>query len=196
MTTLIGGTVGGYITYAGAHRLIESGTTGPENLRTISRGSVNGVLVTGVLRIRTTMLLYCAVVTLGIMAVAPAFFGLLYEQRYHGAARFAQIMGIAFFFDTAESSMRHMPLVEDYVSALDSDVADARQVTTTPGHGGGSIVAALFLRPFTGGRRWAHLDIAGTGRADGPEHEVVKGATGYGARLLLEWLESSVAASR
>jgi Mn2+/Fe2+ NRAMP family transporter len=49
--TLIGGTVGGYITYAGAHRLIESGTTGPENLRTISRGSVNGILVTGVLRV-------------------------------------------------------------------------------------------------------------------------------------------------
>jgi Mn2+/Fe2+ NRAMP family transporter len=49
--TLIGGTVGGYITYAGAHRLIESGTTGPENLRTITRGSVNGILVTGVLRI-------------------------------------------------------------------------------------------------------------------------------------------------
>ena len=38
-------------TYAGAHRLIESGTAGPENLRTISRGSVNGILVTGVLRI-------------------------------------------------------------------------------------------------------------------------------------------------
>ncbi|MEZ0492166.1 M17 family metallopeptidase [Kineococcus sp. TBRC 1896] len=88
----------------------------------------------------------------------------------------------------------HMPLVEDYAAALESDVADARQVTTTPGHGGGSIVAALFLRPFTGGRRWAHLDIAGTGRADGPEHEVGKGATGYGARLLLEWLETSVAA--
>ena len=49
--TLIGGTVGGYITYAGAHRLIESGTTGPEHRRTITRGSVNGVLVTGVLRL-------------------------------------------------------------------------------------------------------------------------------------------------
>jgi Mn2+/Fe2+ NRAMP family transporter len=49
--TLIGGTVGGYITYSGAHRLIESRTTGPENLRTISRGSANGILVTGVLRV-------------------------------------------------------------------------------------------------------------------------------------------------
>ncbi|WP_106210742.1 leucyl aminopeptidase family protein [Kineococcus rhizosphaerae] len=88
----------------------------------------------------------------------------------------------------------HMPLVEDYAAAIDSDLADARQVTTTPGHGAGSIVAALFLRPFAGARRWAHLDIAGTGRADGPEHEVTRGPTGFGARLLLEWLETSVAA--
>nr|WP_281373277.1 leucyl aminopeptidase family protein [Kineococcus aurantiacus] len=87
----------------------------------------------------------------------------------------------------------HMPLVEDYAASIDSDVADARQVTTTPGHGAGSIVAALFLRPFAGARRWAHLDIAGTGRADAPEHEVTRGATGFGARLLLEWLETSVA---
>lgn len=40
--TLIGGTVGGYITYAGAHRLIESGTTGRGNLTTISRGRSSG----------------------------------------------------------------------------------------------------------------------------------------------------------
>ena len=49
--TLIGGTVGGYITYAGAHRLIESGTHGRGHLATISRGSVNGIVVTLVLRL-------------------------------------------------------------------------------------------------------------------------------------------------
>ena len=49
--TLVGGTVGGYITYAGAHRFLEAGTTGRENLRTITRGSVNGVLVTLVIRV-------------------------------------------------------------------------------------------------------------------------------------------------
>ena len=49
--TLIGGTVGGYITYAGAHRFLEAGTTGRENLRTITRGSVNGILVTLVIRV-------------------------------------------------------------------------------------------------------------------------------------------------
>jgi len=47
----------------------------------------------------------------------------------------------------------------------------------------------MFLREFTGGRPWAHLDIAGPARADSDEYEVTKGATGFGARLLLRWLE-------
>ncbi|MCW2574375.1 MAG: hypothetical protein JWR66_405 [Modestobacter sp.] len=49
--TLIGGTVGGYITYAGIHRMVESGIVGRDNLKAITRGSVNGILVTGALRI-------------------------------------------------------------------------------------------------------------------------------------------------
>jgi leucyl aminopeptidase len=83
-----------------------------------------------------------------------------------------------------------MPLVEDYRVAVDSAVADVRQAVTRPGYGAGSITAALFLREFAGGRPWAHLDIAGPARSDKEEHEVPKGATGYGARLLLRWLES------
>ena len=50
ITTLIGGTVGGYITYAGAHRLVDSGITGADHVRMISRGSVTGILVTGAMR--------------------------------------------------------------------------------------------------------------------------------------------------
>lgn len=50
ITTLIGGTVGGYITYAGAHRLVDSGISGPGQVAAISRGSVTGILVTGVMR--------------------------------------------------------------------------------------------------------------------------------------------------
>lgn len=50
ITTLIGGTVGGYITYAGAHRLVDSGITGAQQVSQISRGSVTGILVTGVMR--------------------------------------------------------------------------------------------------------------------------------------------------
>ncbi|MFP5333692.1 MAG: leucyl aminopeptidase family protein [Actinomycetes bacterium] len=82
-----------------------------------------------------------------------------------------------------------MPLVEDYRRALDSEVADLRHVPSDPKVGGGSITAALFLREFAGARRWVHLDIAGPARADKDEHEVTKGASGFGARLLLRWLE-------
>lgn len=83
-----------------------------------------------------------------------------------------------------------MPLVQDYRASLDSDVADIRHVPSDKKVGGGSITAALFLREFVGSRRWAHLDIAGPARADSDEHEITKGATGYGARLLLRWLEA------
>jgi leucyl aminopeptidase len=82
-----------------------------------------------------------------------------------------------------------MPLVEEYRSVLDSEVADIRHVPANAKVGGGSITAALFLREFVGRRRWAHLDIAGPARADKDEHEVTRGATGYGARLLIRWLD-------
>jgi leucyl aminopeptidase len=84
-----------------------------------------------------------------------------------------------------------MPLVEEYRAVLDSPIADLRHV---PGKGaavgGGSITAALFLREFVGAHRWAHLDIAGPARSDREEYEITRGATGYGARVLLRWLES------
>lgn len=81
-----------------------------------------------------------------------------------------------------------LPLVDDYRPALDSEVADINHIAG-PKSGAGSITAALFLREFAGDRRWAHLDIAGTGRSDVDRGLLSKGATGFGARLLLTWLE-------
>lgn len=81
-----------------------------------------------------------------------------------------------------------MPLVDEYEEAVRSDVADLRHVPLDRRIGGGSITAALFLRHFVGARRWAHLDIAGPARAAADKHEVTEGATGFGARLLLEYL--------
>ena len=49
--TLIGGTVGGYISFAGAHRLIDAGIKGPENLHQVNRSAVSGIVITGVMRI-------------------------------------------------------------------------------------------------------------------------------------------------
>ncbi|GAB4098071.1 NRAMP family divalent metal transporter [Sinomonas halotolerans] len=51
ITTLIGGTIGGYITYAGAHRLLASGATGPDHTAEITRSSIIGILVTCVMRV-------------------------------------------------------------------------------------------------------------------------------------------------
>jgi Mn2+/Fe2+ NRAMP family transporter len=48
--TLIGGTVGGYISFAGAHRIIDAGITGKENIPYINRGAVNAIGVTGIMR--------------------------------------------------------------------------------------------------------------------------------------------------
>jgi leucyl aminopeptidase len=81
-----------------------------------------------------------------------------------------------------------LPLVEDYRGSLDSPVADLCHISTDKTVHGGAITAALFLQHFAGRRRWAHLDIAGPARADSDEHEVTKGATGFGTRLLLRWL--------
>ncbi|MTT31864.1 hypothetical protein GMB86_07550 [Terrilactibacillus sp. BCM23-1] len=49
--TLVGGSVGGYITFAGGHRLLEAGITGKKALPQVTRSSVTGILVTGVMRI-------------------------------------------------------------------------------------------------------------------------------------------------
>jgi leucyl aminopeptidase len=81
-----------------------------------------------------------------------------------------------------------MPLVEDYRDALDSPVADLANVPHGSRARAGSIDAALFLREFTGGRPWAHLDIAGAARSASDEGENTKGATGFGTRVLLRWL--------
>jgi len=80
-----------------------------------------------------------------------------------------------------------MPLAEDYRPGLDSPVADLANVAGGSGRAG-SIDAALFLREFTGGRAWAHLDIAGAARATADDGEITKGATGFGTQLLLHWL--------
>lgn len=50
ITTIVGGTVGGYITYSGAHRLLDKGTVGIENLAAVNRAALTGIAVTGVMR--------------------------------------------------------------------------------------------------------------------------------------------------
>jgi Mn2+/Fe2+ NRAMP family transporter len=48
--TLVGGTVGGYISFAGAHRLMDAGISGKENLGRVNRSAVSGILITSFMR--------------------------------------------------------------------------------------------------------------------------------------------------
>jgi leucyl aminopeptidase len=84
----------------------------------------------------------------------------------------------------------HMPLVDDYKDSLGSDIADFNHNASKAKYSAGSVTAALFLENFVGSRRWVHLDIAGTGRSEVDAGENSKGGTGFGVRLLTEWITS------
>jgi len=82
----------------------------------------------------------------------------------------------------------HMPLVDDYQISLKSNIADINQTGNNSEFKAGSITAALFLEQFVDDVTWAHLDIAGVGRADSDAGENPKGGTGFGVRILLDWI--------
>lgn len=88
--------------------------------------------------------------------------------------------------ESAGEPIWRMPLVEDYEEKVESKVADGDNAAG----GAGAITAALFLRHFVGDVPWAHLDIASVGDSAGDRHEWTPGPTGFGARLLLEWLRA------
>jgi leucyl aminopeptidase len=78
-----------------------------------------------------------------------------------------------------------MPLWDEYQQFLKSDLADIKNVGGRPG---GSIVAAKFLQSFVGNLPWVHLDIAGVDVNEKDDSYHCKGAAGFGARLLLQFM--------
>src|SRR5262245_35884208 len=84
---------------------------------------------------------------------------------------------------TAEG-LWQLPLVREYRDDLKSPVADLKNV----GGDASTIIGALFLGEFVDGIPWAHLDIAGPAFADKELPLAPRGATGYGVRLLVEYL--------
>lgn len=89
--------------------------------------------------------------------------------------------------DTSGERVWRLPLGDEYDDMINSDIADMKNVGS--GRGAGSITAAQFLQRFVGSTKWAHLDIAGVawkGKGDALAH---KGATGFGVRLLNEFVK-------
>ena len=78
-----------------------------------------------------------------------------------------------------------LPIWPEYRKQIDSTVAD---VKNTGGRPAGTITAALFLKEFVGDFPWAHLDIAGVAWTESATPIQEKGATGFGVRLLVDYL--------
>jgi leucyl aminopeptidase len=79
-----------------------------------------------------------------------------------------------------------LPLWDDYDEGVKSEVADVKNI----GDGSaGTIAGAVFLKKFAEGYPWAHLDIAGTAwEMKGSAYLPAKGASGYGVRLLVQFV--------
>lgn len=96
--------------------------------------------------------------------------------------------------ERADEPVWQLPLAKEYRKLLDSNVADLKNIG---GPYGGTITAALFLNEFVGDIPWAHLDIAGPMNVDADDGWLSRGATGFGARLLIELVSGfSVPAAR
>jgi leucyl aminopeptidase len=88
----------------------------------------------------------------------------------------------------------HMPLYEDYLDSLESLSAD---LSNSGGRFGGVGTSAMFLRQFAEGYPWVHLDIAGMSFEERPGTPkrpayLQKGGTGFGVRLLVQFLRDWV----
>jgi leucyl aminopeptidase len=78
-----------------------------------------------------------------------------------------------------------LPLWDEYAPELRSDTAD---MVNSAAREGGAILGAMFLRHFARGMAWAHLDIASTAWIPNERAHEGRGPTGFGVRLLLEWI--------
>jgi leucyl aminopeptidase len=88
--------------------------------------------------------------------------------------------------DESGDKLWRMPLAEPFDRLIDSPIADMKNVGPREG---GSITAAQFIQRFIeNGVKWAHIDMAGKAWADKPSATYDKGATGFGVRLLDEYV--------
>jgi leucyl aminopeptidase len=88
--------------------------------------------------------------------------------------------------ETTAEKLWPLPLFAEYEKAIESETAD---IKNSGGRRGGIGSSAIFLRHFVAYPAWAHIDMAGLAfEAKGNPYVPGKGATGFGARLLIEFV--------
>ncbi len=85
-----------------------------------------------------------------------------------------------------DEGLWELPLVDEYRPDISSMVAD---IKNTGDGNAGTIIGGLFLREFVGGVPWAHIDFSSTVMTDKPRACHPRGASGYGVRTLLRYLQ-------
>jgi leucyl aminopeptidase len=95
----------------------------------------------------------------------------------------ALVTELTFAGKQVNENLWRLPL--GYKDMLETDIADLQNIGTG---GPGATTAASFLQHFVGDVRWAHLDIAGNALSSKAKNEVPTGGTGFGVRLLSQWL--------
>lgn len=80
-----------------------------------------------------------------------------------------------------------LPIHDDFGERMKSKLADLHN--SQSGYGGGAQTAGAFLKNFVGKTPWTHLDIAGTASTDHPKKYEYPRGTGFGVRLLVDYLE-------
>jgi len=113
---------------------------------------------------------------------------------YYAAGLFSNHDGLANRLSQAGMDVHErvwrLPIWKDYESDIHSDIADVKNFSGKPV--AGAIAAAKFLEAFTADHpQWAHLDIAGVAFGDS-EFTKMKSATGFGVRLLLEYMNALI----
>ena len=87
--------------------------------------------------------------------------------------------------DECGERLWQLPVDREYGEMIRSDIADMKNVGSRLA---GAITAAMFLKNFAGSTAWAHLDIAGTAWLDREKPYMARGATGFGVRLLANFI--------
>ncbi|MBK9150695.1 MAG: leucyl aminopeptidase family protein [Saprospiraceae bacterium] len=127
-----------------------------------------------------------------IIDVATLTGSIVQTLGYHAAGIFTQSDDLAkSIMEAADKSgerVWRMPLWDDYMTEMQSDMADIKNLSTKPV--AGAITAAKFLEFFTENHpQWLHMDIAGVAFTD-TEFTKQRAASGFGIRLLTEFVKT------
>ena len=132
ITTIVGGTVGGYITYSGAHRLLDRGMVGQQHLPAVTRAALTGIAVTGLMRY-VLFLAILGVVASGVVIDTASQAANPAAQAFQAAARDAglRLIGLIFWAAAITSVIGAAYTSVSFITVFKQDISEhARNMAT------------------------------------------------------------------